>query len=177
MLTERPQTLQPLWFVQAHVRGLTISLEDRHLMAAWSQFEDCTFTQRRRGPVLNASGEAAQGSFGNAPCLYQGCRFVSVRFKARGGFSLDRGRVEGCTFDRCRFNGHLHSSADLVDCTFIGPIDGCNWVGQYHGPNESRRNIITGNDLTAAVITSNVGWYDFPINAQRWPAGYRPTNG
>lgn len=44
-------------------------------MAAWSEFEDCTFTQRRTCRVLNASGEAAQGSFGNAPFLYRRCRF------------------------------------------------------------------------------------------------------
>jgi len=41
-MAERPPTLQPLWFEQAHAHGLTISLDDRHLMAAWSEFEDCT---------------------------------------------------------------------------------------------------------------------------------------
>jgi hypothetical protein len=65
----------------------------------------------------------------------------------------------------------------MIDCTFAGRMNGCVWFG--HGPEGhgvSRRNIIGGNDFTAAQITANVGWrVGFPTSAQAWPPQYVPA--
>ena len=174
---DRPSDLQGLVIEQAHARGLTIALDDRHFLACWSEFDDCTFSQRRSGPVLNESGTAAQGSMGWArgPSIYRSCRFVGVRFKTLGGFSMSAATFEDCLFDRCRFNGHFHSTADLVNCRFVGTIDGCAWYGTAPEHAGGRRNDIRGNDFTDAVITSNVGWRgDFDLDAQLWPESSPP---
>ncbi|WP_460938121.1 hypothetical protein [Phycicoccus ginsengisoli] len=163
---------------QARAQGLTIALDDRQLLVSWSEFDDCTFTQRLGGRVLNASGEAAQGTFGwtNGPSLYRRCRFVGVRFKALGGFGMGAATFEDCVFDRCRFNGHFADTADLVDCRFLGRIDGCAWYGSGPESEGGRRNDIRGNDFTEAHITANVGWRGgFDLGAQRWPQGFVPT--
>lgn len=170
-----PAELQPLGFEQAQARGLTISLDDRHLWSAWSEFDDCTFSQRRSGRVLNEEGAAAQGSFGNRPSIYRSCRFEGVRFKNLGGYSMGDARFQDCTFDRCHFNGHFHHSADLISCRFLGEIDGCVWNGAASPDDGGRRNIIHGNDFTAAVIRPNVAWREnFDLAAQHWPSDFHP---
>ena len=174
----RPSDLEGLVIAQGHARGLTIALDDRHLLACWSEFDDCTFTQRRSGPVLNESGTAAQGALGWArgPSVYRRCRFVGVRFKGLGGFSMGAATFEDCLFDRCRFNGHFAYDADLINCRFLGKIDGCVWYGSDPEHPGGRRNDIRGNDFTGAVITPNVAWRgDFDLDAQRWPEGYTPA--
>ncbi|SEE21261.1 hypothetical protein [Jiangella alba] len=176
--SQRPADLQALVVTEAYAEGLTISLDDLHFVASWSEFVDCTFTQRRSGPVLNASGAAAQGTLGWAggPSVYRGCRFEGIRFKRLGGYSMDAATFEGCTFDRCRFNGHHHTTADLIDCRFVGTMDGCTWYGTSAEPVGGRRNVIRGNDFTAATITPNVAWRgNFDVESQRWPGDFTPT--
>lgn len=176
--SHRPSDLQGLVIEQGHAQGLTIALDDRHLLACRSAFDDCTFTQRRSGPVLNASGAAAQGTLGwaHGPSVYRRCRFVGVRFKTLGGFSMGAATFEDCLFDRCRFNGHFAYAADLINCRFLGKIDGCAWYGTDPEHEGGRRNDIRGNDFTEAVITPNVGWRgDFDLDAQLWPEGIVPT--
>ena len=175
---ERPADLQGLSFREARARGLSISLDDRHLGAYWSEFEECTFTQRRSGRVLNESGAAAQGTLGwvRGPSIYRRCRFEGVRFMSMGGYSMDAATFEDCVFDRCRFNGHRHTTADLVGCRFVGKIDGCTWYGTAPEYDGGRRNVIRGNDFTDAVIGWNVGWRgDVEFDAQVWPEGFVPT--
>lgn len=173
---ERPPTLQSLGFEQAQASGLTISLDDRHLLCAWSEFDECTFKQRRSGRVLNAEGAAAQGSFGNRPSIYRRCRFVGVRFKSLGGYTMGQARFEECVFDRCRFDGYIHQDADLIDCRFTGKMDGCVWNGASSPYEGGRRNVIHGNDFSEAVIGPNVAWrQDFDFAAQRWPDGFEPV--
>ncbi len=175
---ERPAEVQGLLIQEGRAKGLTISLDDRHLVTCWSEFEDCTFTQRRSGRVLNESGEAAQGSLGPSvgPSIYRRCRFDGVRFKLLGGYSMHAATFEDCVFDRCRFNGHFQYEADLIRCRFIGKVDGCVWYGTAPESEGGRRNVIRGNDFTDAVIGTNVGWRgDFDFAAQAWPEDFVPT--
>lgn len=176
--SQRPADLQGVVVTQAQAEGLTVSLDDLHFLASWLEFEDCTFTQRRSGPVLNASGAAAQGSLGWAggPSVYRGCRFEGIRFKTLGGYRMDAATFEDCTFDRCRFNGHFHTTADLIGCSFVGTMDGCVWYGMSAEHQGGRRNVVRGNDFTGATITSNVAWRGrFDVGAQRWPEEFTPT--
>lgn len=162
-------------FFRANITDVDLVLNDVQLAAAWSQFDRCHFRQRVR-PVLNEYGVAAQGSFGNRPTLYRDCTFERVRFKQLGGFNMDSARFERCTFIHCRWEGHFASQADLIDCVFVGSMNGCVWFGRGPGGHgRSRRNVIEGNDFTATQFTSNVGWrQDFPISAQTWPQDYIP---
>jgi len=127
--------------------------------------------------VLNEHGVAAQGSFGNRPSIYRNCTFDRVRFKALGGFSMLSARFEDCTFLNCRWEGHFANDADLVNCTFIGRMNGCAWFGHGTTPDGTtkRRNVIHGNDFTRTQFTDNVGWrLGFPISDQTWPEGFSP---
>ncbi|GAA1479437.1 hypothetical protein GCM10009623_38830 [Nocardioides aestuarii] len=172
-----PADLQELDLRGVRARDETIALDWRHLLVVGASFDGCTFSQRRSGPVLTTGGVAAQGSLGatGGPSVYRRCRFVGVRFKTLGGFSLGAARFEDCAFERCRWNGHFHHDADLVDCTFAGPMDGCVWQGR--SPS-GRRNAVTGNDFTGAVIGENVGWRSgLDLDAQRWPEDYTPVLG
>ena len=136
----------------------------------WSQFRDCHFRQRVR-PVTNAQGFSPQGSFGNSPAFYRNCVFERVRFKQLGGFNLGRGWFEDCHFINCRWEGHFAMKAALVDCTFSGRMNGCEWSGQSGG----KSNPLRGNDLTQVQFTNNVAWRDsFPLADQRWPEGFTP---
>jgi len=91
---------------------------------------------------------------------------------------LGRSRYERCTFLNCRWQGAFTYEADLVDCTFVGKIDGAVWggdgtdvLGRPGAPNEIR-----GNDFTAVRFGDNVGWrHAFPLDDQRWPEGYVPV--
>ncbi|MGD8201296.1 hypothetical protein ACQE98_11590 [Ornithinimicrobium sp. W1679] len=169
--------LRRLHFYRATVVGVDLWLTDVHLAVEWSEFHDCRFRQRVR-PVLDPDGCAAQGSFGNSPALYRGCTFERVRFKTLGGFSLGNARFEACTFVDCRWEGHFADATDLVDNRFVGRMNGCAWVGRSRSDNRyrhGRRNVIHGNDFTQTRFTDNVGWrQDFPLEAQRWPAGFAP---
>lgn len=167
--------LRRLTFFRARVRGVELSLNDAHLTVAWSEFEQCHFRQRVR-PVTNGQGFAAQGSLGAGPASYRGCTFERVRFKGMGGFSLGRARFEDCTFVNCRWEGHFAHDADLVDCTFIGRMNGCVWFGHGRDHDGSRRaNVLRGNDFRQTDFTDNVGWRsDFPIREQSWPVGFTP---
>jgi len=148
-------------------------------MVAWSEFDGCTFHQRVR-PVLNESGFAAQGSFGNAPAIYRSCTFERVRFKGLGGFSLSQARFEDCTFLNCRWDGHFAHSADLIRCRFVGRMNGCVWFGDdvRDTPGKPfRRNEIVDNDFTETLFTDNVDWrFNYPAEAQLFPTGYRPVD-
>jgi len=143
-------------------------------------FDNCRFRQRVR-PVLTEAGYAAQGSFANSPAVYRDCAFERVRFKTLGGFTLDAGRFERCTFLNCRWEGHFMFEADLIECRFVGRMNGCVWNGvvpelmdRYAG----RRNVIVGNDFSQTVFTDNVGWRSsVPLRDQLWPVGYVPAAG
>jgi hypothetical protein len=164
-------SLHALYFFRARVRDIEIALSDTHLSVEWSQFDGCHFRQRVR-PVLNADGFAAQGSFGNSPTVYRECTFERVRFKQLGGFSMGQSRFERCTFVNCRWEGNFAHQADLIDNTFVGRMNGCVWFGQSAA---GRRNVIHGNDFSAATLGENVAWRgDFPLKDQRWPAGFSP---
>ena len=161
---------RPIYFFSAVVSGTELALDEVHLSAEWSEFNDCRFRQRVR-PVTNEHGFSAQGSFANSPAIYRNCTFDRVRFKRLGGFNLSRGWFEGCTFVNCRWEGHFATDASLVDCTFVGKMHGCAWFGEsVQGPNVNR-----GNDFSAVEFTDNVGWrHSFPVKDQHWPKGYRP---
>jgi hypothetical protein len=168
--------LRPVFFQQAIAAGVEVELDGLFLSVAWSEFDRCTF--RQRSGRLNAQGEAAQGSFGNRPSIYRDCDFVGVRFGNLRRFSTGAARFQRCRFDRCHFNGHFSRNTDYVDCVFTGKMDGCVWYGTVpHGDDDAgRRNVITGNDFSSAVLGSNVGWRgDFDFSAQRWPDGYLPA--
>jgi len=78
-----------------------------------------------------------------------------------------------CRFERCHFSGHF-SSADYIDYTFTGKIDGCVWYGTVPAGHVDvdRHNVITGNDFAGAVFSANVGWRgDIDFAAQQWPDG------
>jgi hypothetical protein len=135
-------------------------------LVEWSEFEDCHFRQRVR-PVLNEFGFAAQGSFAFRPAVYRNCTFERVRFKTLSGFNTGAGRFES------RWEGHFAYDTGLISCRFIGRMHGCVWSGT--GRENSRRNVIIGNDLTEVKFTHNVGWRrDFPVTEQMWPAGFVP---
>jgi hypothetical protein len=108
--------------------------------------------------------------------IYRNCTFDRIRFKALSGFSMLSARFEDCTFVNCRWEGHFAKDADLVNCTFIGRMNGCVWFGEGTGPDRTkRRNVIHGNDFTQTQFTDNVGWRSgFPISEQMWPDGYVP---
>lgn len=169
--------LRPVYFDQAHAAGLEVIVDDLSLVVCWSEFDQCTFRQRSRR--LNVKGIAAQGSFGNRPSIYRDCIFTGVRFRQLGGFSTGTARFVSCRFERCSFNGHFSFSADYIDCTFTGKIDGGVWYGTApaSGADADRRNVVTGNDFTGVTFGTNIGWRgDFDFTAQRWPDGYRPVS-
>lgn len=169
--TDAGVSLQASYFFRAAVRNIELALNDTHLSVEWSEFDGCHFRQRAR-PLLNAQGVAAQGSFGNSPAVYRECTFERVRFKQLGGFSMGQARFEKCTFVNCRWEGNFAHRADLIDNTFVGRMNGCVWFGQS---SAGRRNLIHGNDFSAATIGENVAWRgDFPLKEQRWPADYTP---
>ncbi|MFI7068583.1 hypothetical protein ACIBL3_46880 [Kribbella sp. NPDC050124] len=164
--------LRRLYLVRATVSDVQLWLNDVSLLVQWSAFENCHFRQRVR-PVLNQYGFAAQGSFANRPAVYRGCTFERVRFKTLGGFNTGAGRFENCTFVNCRWEGHFAYDADLIDCRFVGRMNGCVWGGTDR--DSQRRNVITGNDFTEVKFTDNVGWrHDFPIADQVWPENFVP---
>jgi len=168
--------LRSLYFQEARASGIEIELDEVSLTVCWSKFERCTF--RQRSGRLNAYGFAPQGSFGNRPSIYLDCIFAGVRFKTLGRFVTGAARFVRCRFERCHFHGHFSRGADYIECTFTGRIDGCVWFGTVPpGDTEAgRRNVITGNDFTGAVLGPNIGWRDgFDFSAQRWPVGYQPA--
>jgi hypothetical protein len=163
-----------LTFFRARARGMDLWLNDVRLVVSWSEFDGCTFRQRVN-PVRNAQGYSAQGSLAQRPSIYRSCTFERIRFKNAGGFSLGQARFENCSFVNCRWEGSFAHSADLVDCTFVGKMNGCVWFGEERQPRQ-RRNEVRGNDFTGTVFTDNVGWrFGFPVADQIWPEGYQPT--
>ncbi len=169
--------LQGLGFYGAQVCDVELWLTGVHLAVRWSEFDRCHFRQRTR-PILNSAGAAAQGCFGNSPAVYRGCTFERVRFKTLGGFSTDRATFEDCTFLNCRWEGHFAYETQLLGCRFIGHINGCVWGGESLATEgiASRRNLISGNDFSRAMITDNVSWRrGFPLADQVWPTDYVPV--
>lgn len=171
--------LSGLFFHKASVSGVTVPLDWMNLTVTWSEFDSCTFTQKG-GRVLNEHGFSAQGSLGTRPSIYRNCVFQGVRFKGLGGFNMRAARFENCTFIRCKFNGHRAYETDLVNCKFIGKIDGCIWYGTApepgHQHDAGRRNEIINNDFSEATLTDNIGWRgNFDIDSQIWPAGAKPS--
>lgn len=169
--------LRDLFFHRAHVTGLTIPLDWMHLTVTWSEFDNCTFTQKGGG-ILNEHGTSAQGSLAARPSIYRNCVFQGVRFKGLGGFNMMASRFENCDFLQCKFNGHNATETDLVNCRFIGKIDGCNWFGTVpeHEHDAGRRNDIANNDFSQATLTDNIGWRGhFDIDSQIWPPGASPS--
>ena len=161
---------RPLYFFSAEVSDVNLSLDDVHLSVEWSEFSDCYFGQRVK-PIINDQGFSAQGSFANSPAMYRNCTFERVRFKRLGGFNLSRGWFEGCSFINCRWEGHFAQDASLVDCTFMGKMNGCVWFGN----SDRGENFLRGNDFTNVQFTDNVGWRrSFPVEQQLWPTGYMP---
>ena len=156
------------------LRGGEVDLTDTQLSVAWSEVEDVRFRRRVR-PVLTAAGTAAQGSFGVRPSVYRRCTFERVRFTLLAGFSLGAARFEECRFVSCRWEGHFAHSADLVGCTFTGPMNGCVWFGEDRREDGTRVNEARDNDFTGVRFTDNVGWrFGFPLADQRFPDGYVP---
>jgi hypothetical protein len=159
-----------LTFYRAALTGAEVLLDEVGISVLWSSFHNCTFRQHNR-PLVD--GLASQGSFGNRPSLYRGCRFVGVRWALPGKFSTGEARFEDCVFEHCHWGAHFARDADFVRCTFIGPMK----TGAFSGvsPRTGRRNEIIGNDFTATDFRGAIGWRDdFPIDMQRWPAGYVP---
>jgi hypothetical protein len=168
-----PQGLRSWYFFRASVTDAELWLNDVHLAVEWSEFTNCHFRQRVK-PITNEHGFSAQGSFANRQALYRNCVFERVRFKILAGFSMSQGWFEDCTFLNCRWEGHLAHDASVVSSTFIGRMNGCVWFGE----SDRGRNVIRGNDFTQVQFTENVGWRrDYPVNSQRWPAGFHPRIG
>lgn len=159
--------LVQLGFEDAQVVGLTVPLDELHLGVMWSQFEGCTFTQRRRRLLSN--GASAQGFFGHprGPSIYRDCTFSGVHFGSLGMFRLWAATFERCLFDRCSWRS-MEYDADFLGCTFTGKMDGGAMGGR--SPETGRVNRIEDNDFSGAVVTANFEWrYDFPTERQAWP--------
>lgn len=168
--------LRMLRFWRARGRGLEVDVSDLLLTVSWSEFDACTFRQRASGPVRNAHGNSAQGSFGHRPSVYRNCTFDRVRFKNAGAFGLGQARFEGCTFVHCRWEGSRAFEADLLRCRFVGRMNGCVWFGGHSRDGRFRRNEIHGNDFTEVRFADNVGWRDdFPSALQAYPEAYAPV--
>lgn len=172
--TERDaQGLRTLFFFKATVAHTEVWLNDVRLVVEWSEFIDCHFRQRVK-PTANEHGFSAQGSFANRQALYRNCVFERIRFKRLGGFNLSRGWYENCTFLNCRWEGHLAHDASIVDCTFVGRMNGCVWFGE----SGDRPNVLRGNDFTQVQFTDNVGWRgSYPVSQQQWPPEFQPHRG
>ena len=67
-------------------------------------------------------------------------------------------RIEDCVFDRCRRKGFIHHQADLINCRFIGKMNGCIWNGTSPVHRRGRRNLIHGNDFSKAIIAPDPAW-------------------
>lgn len=164
------QLLRRARFERARCSGLTISLDELRLQSFWSEFQDCRFSQR--GRRVHDEGAEPQGSFGNRPSRYTACTFTGVRFRLRAGFSPGQARFEACVFEDCRFEEHFSPDADYIRCQFVGPVRTAVFFGV--SPTTGRRNQIEENDFSAADLGEGVAWRaEFPIDRQRWPAGYR----
>jgi uncharacterized protein YjbI with pentapeptide repeats len=163
--------LHTVFFDQADLQGLTIELDSAHLSVLFSEFTDCTFTQRERGPTNSEA--AAQGSFANRPAIYRRCTFIGVRFRTLAGFDAGQARFEDCVFDQCRFEQFFPHETDFVRCRFIGPIKAAVFFGRTQ---TGRVNDIEGNDFTHAALSDNVAFRsDFPFSNQMWPEGFHPN--
>jgi hypothetical protein len=160
-----------MFFDQADVQGVTIALDTAHLSVLFSEFTDCVFTQRGRGPAN--SDTTAQGCLASRPSIYRKCTFRGVRFRILGGFDTGQARFEDCVFEQCRFEEFFPQEADFVRCRFIGPIR----TAVFFGRTGTRHvNDIEGNDFREAVFSDNVGFRgDFPVSDQSWPEGYNPN--
>ena len=170
-------TLRHFVFDQAHVTGVTLPLDEVALTVGWSEFEDCTFTQRSR--PLHPGGSPPQGSFAHRPSVYRRCVFRGVSFRVRTGFSVHVARFEDCVFERCKFTEHFSFCADYLNCRFVGPMKTAVFYGTAPVGEDfcsGRRNTIEGNDFTETDFSSNnVAWRGgVDLAAQRWPAGYEP---
>lgn len=165
--------LVQLGFEDAQVVGLTVPLDELHLGVMWSEFEGCTFTQRKRR--LMSSGAGAQGFFGHprGPSVYRDCTFSRVHFGSLGMFRLWAATFERCLFDRCSWRS-MEYDTDFIGCTFIGKMQGGAFGGT--SPNTGRVNRIVDNDFSAADISrDNFGWrFQFPVEQQTWPPDFVP---
>lgn len=165
------RSLVGVTFHRAVATDLVVPLDEAHLAVMWSEFYDCTFTQRSRR--LMEDGAAAQGSFGNRPSLYQGCTFTRIQFGSPGRFGLGRATFEDCVFDNCAWRSVFSYDADLIRCRFVGKMQS----GAFGSvsPGTGRASRFVDNDFSGADIGENFSWrFDFPVAQQRWPNGYTP---
>jgi hypothetical protein len=158
---------------ESHATGVEFDLDEAHLSVAWSEFDRCTFRQRRR---TSYEGVWPQGSLAVRPSTYRRCVFRGVRFRILGGFSVGQARFEDCSFQACRFNGLFSHCADFVRCTFEGTLSGAVFFGvaPTGQPCAGKVNDFVDNDFRNVRIT-NVGWRSgIEVAQQQWPTGYVP---
>ena len=131
-----------VFFQQASVTRIDLSLDELNLHAAWSEFIGCTFRQSK-APII-PGGAAAQGSFGNQAVDLSQLRLHSCAIQERRTVQHRAARYENCRFTRCRFNGHRAYESDFVNCKSTGTIDGCDWgdsPSRTQSADQGRRNV------------------------------------
>lgn len=163
-------------FAHAEVRGVELALDEVRMSAYWSTFEDCVLRQRSRR--LHPEGWEPGGLLAWRPTVYRRCRFVGLRFRRNNGVDMARARFEDCVFERCTWNVNIVET-DMLRCRIVGPMASVVFFGWSRGADDRwRRNEWVDNDFTDAVIPErNIDFlYDFPVDQQRWPAGYSPIS-
>lgn len=109
-------------------------------------------------------------------------RFLETRF-VRSHLAhayLGGVRLERCQFDDCDLEGANWDSLDLVECTFLGIVSGLT-LSATSGPISRppplnreklppRRNVIVGNDFSAAELRGLGLRHGVPVQKQLWPS-------
>ncbi|NHA67338.1 hypothetical protein [Phycicoccus flavus] len=169
-VVRRPPTGTVWQFRDRRIEGVTfrgVRTPEEWLSFERTVFVDCTF--ERCDLQWDWGGDHEHQDDG--PHLL-GCRIVRCDLR---NTSLPYGRIEGSTFDTCRWHSHL-DAVDLVDNVFVGVVDSLSLWGRNQPliPSirpRSRPNEIRGNDFTAADLRGLGLHAGVPVHDQRWPEG------
>ena len=168
VLERRPAGVMEWKFRSRRIEGVTFrGIRDG---AEWMSFRrvvfvDCTFEdcdlQWPWGSHHKRQDDAAH---------LLGCRIAGCDLR---NFSLPYGRIEGCTFERCRWDSRWNA-VDLVDNVFLGVVQSLTIWGRDWGLGDvirprSRRNEIRGNDFRAADLRGLGLYAEVPVRDQLWP--------
>jgi hypothetical protein len=167
---QRPEQ-DVMWrFFDRRIEGVTFrGIRDgaKWLSFRHTEFVDCTF--ERCDLRWSWGGHHEHQDWGPR---FVGCRFDRCDLN---NTEFPYGRIEGCTFDSCRWKTHLRS-VDLVDNVFLGVVDSLTIWGRHSQllatmRSKDQPNVITGNNFSAADLRGLGLRGGMPVLDQQWPTG------
>ncbi len=130
-------------------------------------FVDCTFEGCALQWDFGTHHERQDEAADLVRCRIRGCDLRQ--------FSLSYGRIEGCTFEGCRWDRHHLRNVDLVDNVFLGVVESLTLWGRDVPIVEGllrprpRPNEIRGNDFRRADLRGLALRAEVPVRDQLWP--------